>query len=878
MGLLLFSVYLDDLTLSDGMGGFGDPADPLIPVSELARLLEADVDVLPPERRIVGRLGQARRLLVVDLNAGVARVGPVEVRIAREDAAVTPTEIYLRVSTLQKLLPLRIEIAAEDLALRLRATEKFPVQSRLQRIANRPDGSQIPIAETEALRVPQPYSFFSPPGLDVVVDGGFESGARNRNFSYDVRAAGDLFWSNVQAYLGSDEVGRASNARFLLQRRSVEGEMLGPLRVREITAGDTYTPALSIGPRSISGRGVSISTAPLEQTNIFNRIDLRGDLPPGYDVELYVNDVLKGSTDKAVNGRFEFLDVPLSPGLNVVRLVTFGPRGERTEEVQVINVGAALLRPREAQFAFGVVDQNRPLIRFRHSDTILGDPGLFADNGTRIVASLNYGVTDLLSLSAGAARIPRIGGGGLGVYTLGARTSLFGLATQLDAGWDSRGGEAASIGIAGQFGQATAVLRHAEYRHGFVDENNLGLNSRLRMERRTELSGDASLGLRGRIVPVSLRLIRNAYQDGSHDLLGAARASSSLGQVLMSAGLEYQRQAYRPAPVTEQLTGYLAASTFRGYAWQVRATLDYQILPDFRARFLSVTVDRRLNDLWSLRFGVGQPLNRLSDWNVTASSILATRYGDFALTGEFDNTDSDWRIAAQWSFGLGWDPVRSRYDLLRSGPGSGGSVLFNAFMDENGDGVRQAGEAPAPNVALRGGARSTLTGADGRALVTGLGGGPTAHMDVSLDQVEDPSVSAPPQRLDLRPRPGSMARVDYPMRPTGGVMVKVELLREDGQRVGLSSVRVQLLPPRGAPVEAITEFDGSAMFDAIPTGRYHLQLDPRQAEKLRMRLVEAPEVIIKGGGDFAPDVTVQVRFLPAAPETTVARAGDEGGR
>jgi len=877
-GLLLFSIFLDDLTLSDGMGAFGDPVDPLIPVSELARLLEADIDVMPPERRILGRLGPARRLLMVDLNAGVARIGPQEVVIASQDAAVTPTEIYLRVSVLQRLLPLRIEIAAEDLALRLRATERFPVQSRLQRIANRPDGGQIPIAEPEALQVPQPYAFFSPPGLDVVVDGGFESGARNRNLSYDVRAAGDLFWSNVQAYIGSDEVGRASNARVLLQRRSVEGEMLGPLRAREITAGDTYTPALSIGPRSISGRGISVSTAPLEQTNIFNRIDLRGDLPPGYDVELYVNDVLKGSTDKAVNGRFEFLDVPLSPGLNVIRLVTYGPRGERAEEVQVVNVGAALLRPREAQFAFGIVDQNRPLIRFRHSDTILGDPGLFADNGLRMVASLNYGINDLLSLSAGAARIPRINGGGLGVYTLGARTSVLGLATQADMGWDSRGGQAASVGLAGQFGQATAVLRHAEYRHGFIDENNLGLNSRLEMRRRTELSGDASLNLRGRIVPASVRLIRNAYQDGSHDLLGAARASSSLGQVLLSAGLEYQRQAYRPAPVTEQLSGYLAASTFRGYAWQVRTTLDYQILPDFRARFLSVTVDRRLNDLWSVRFGVGQPLGELSNWNVTASSILSTRHGDFALTGEYDNTDSDWRVSAQWTFGLGWDPGRNRYDLLRSGPGTGGSVLFNAFLDENGDGVRQPGEAAAPNVGLRGGVRSAQTDANGRVLVTGLGGGPTAHVDVSLDQLEDASVSSPPQRLDLRPRPGSVARVDYPMRPTGGVMVKVELLRDDGQRVGLSSVRVQLLPPTGGAIEAITEFDGSAMFDAVPTGRYHLQLDPRQAEKLRMRLVDAPEVTIKGGGDFAPDVTVQVRFLPAAPETSVARVGDGGAR
>ncbi|WP_293677257.1 hypothetical protein [uncultured Phenylobacterium sp.] len=873
--LLLLSVSLDDLTLTEGLGAYGDPEDPLAPFGELARLLEADIDVLPAEGRITGRLGEARRSLFVDLKTGVARVGAQEVRLGPLDWVITPTEIYLRVSAVQRMLPIRIEVAGDELTLRLHAVEKLPVQARLQRLANRPDGSQVGVAGEEPLRISAPYAFVSPPGFDVVLDGGFESGARNRNFRYDVRAAGDLLWGNFQGYLGSDEVGRAANARVLLQRRSLEGNLFGPLRVREVSAGDTFAPGLAIGARVVAGRGLSLSTSPLVQTNVFNRIDLRGDLPPGYDVELYVNDVLKGTTNQAVAGRFEFLDVPLSPGVNIVRLVTYGPRGERNEEIQVVNVGAALLRPGEAQFEFGIVGQDQPVFRVgRRDQSVLGDAALFAPGGTRVVAALNYGVTDLLSLTAGAARIPRLGGGAVGLYTLGARTSLLGLATQVDGGWDSRGGAGVSVGLAGQFGDLSSVLRHAEYRDAFIDENNLGFNSRLETERRTELTLDSSIRLRGRIVPVSMRAIRNDYTGGSHDFLAAWRASSSLGQVLFSAGWEYQRQVYRPAAATETLSGYLSASTFRSYRWQIRTTLDYDILPDVRARFLSVTVDRRLSDAWSLRFGLGQPLDRLGGWNLALSSIFASRFGDLALTGEYDNTDSDWRVAAQWTFGLGWDPGRNRYDLTRTGPGSGGSVLFNAFLDENGDGVRQPGEPPAPNVGLEGGTqRGLVTGKDGRVLVGGLGGGPTAYMDVSLDNMEDASVSTPPSRLELRPRPGAVTRVDYPMRPTGGVTVKVELLRDDGQRVGLASVRVQLAPDKGAPVEAVTEFDGSAVFDAVPIGRYQLQLDPRQAEKLRMRLLQEPMVTIRGGGDFAPDVVVQVKFVPASPETVVAKSG-----
>lgn len=875
--LLLFSVSLDGLTLSEGMGAYGDATDPLVPVSELARLLEADIDVLPAERRIVGRLGQARRSLVVDLAAGIARAGGREIAVPAGDAVVTPTEVYLRVSLVRKLLDVDIEVADDELALRLHAREKFPVQTRLERIANRPDGSQTGV-EQDSLRVSEPYGLFSPPGVDVILDSGVQSGDPSRSFRYDLRLAGDLLWSNFQGYLGSDEEGRATNARVLLQRRSIEGSLLGPIHAREVSLGDTYTPGLAIGPRSIAGRGFSFSTAPLEQTSVFNRIDLRGDLPPGFDVELYVNDVLRSSTNQAINGRFEFLDIPLSPGLNVLRIVTYGPRGERQEEVQVVNVGAGLLRQGEAQVAFGIVEQDHPVFRPRRiGQPVLGDSAVFARGGTRTVVSLNYGLTSLATLSAGLARTPRPGGDAVNIYTLGLRGSVMGLATQLDLGTDDHGGQALSLGAAGMWGPLSGVLRHAEYREGFIDENNLAFNAEREMRRRTEFTLDSSLNLRGRIVPVSMRALRNEYSGDAYDVLAAARASSSLGQVLFSTGLEYSRQVYRPSPAVETLRGYVTATTFRGYKWQIRTSLDYDVLPDLKARFLALTVDRKLSDIWSVRFGLGQPLDDLDRWNLVLSSVLATRYGDVALTGEYDNSNDDWRLAAQWNFGLGYDPVRRRYDMMRTGPGAGGSVLFNAFIDENGDGVRQAGEAPAPNVALdAGGQRGVLTGPDGRVFLTGLGGGPSGSLDVSLDRIENASVSAPPSRVELRPRPGGVSRVDYPLRPTGGVAVKVELLRDDGQRVGLASVRLQLVKDDGQIVDAVSEFDGSAIFDAVPVGAWRLRLDPRQAEKLRMRLTDEPAVKIGGDGNYAPDVTVLVRFTPAPPETTVAKVGGGG--
>jgi hypothetical protein len=865
--LTLFAVELDGLTLTDGLAGYGDAADPLLPVGEIARLLEADVDVLPGDRRIVGRLGEARRPLLVDLTTHTARVDAAEIALSDDDVAVTPTEIYIRASALQRLLPLKLKVDVEGLSIKLTASERFPVQSRLERLSRRPDASSINRAAEEVLDIGNPHRLFVPPSFDVVLDGGYGTDERGLSTRYDLRFAGDLGYMNYQGYVASDQAGRASSARLTFLRRSYEGRLLGRLRARELALGDVFTPTMPVGLRSGGGRGITMSTVPLDQANIFNNVDLRGELPPGYDVELYVNDVLRGSTNQAPQGRYEFLDVPLSPGVNVIRVVTYSPRGERTETTRVVNIAGGVLRRGEANLSIGVIEQDQPLFRIRDPEEIIGDEvGEEIATGLRAVATVNYGLLDFLTVSASTGLGPRPDGGQTGYYALGARTSLFGIATQADLAGDDRGGSAAAIGLAGEFRGVAGILRHAEYRGGFLDENNLGASLTQQLVRRTEVTADANLDLRGRLIPASLRVIRNAYSDGSADLGFAARGSSSIGNLLFSTGLDYRRRTSRVASPIQTLSGYLTASTFRSYAWQLRATLDYVILPEWKPRSLSITADRRINDDWSIRLGLGQPLDDPSGFTMVASTIYTTRFGDLALTGEYSNASRDWRIGAQFSFGLGYNPLGPGYVMNRPGPGAGGSLIVDAYYDENGDGVRQPAEQGAQNVILQGGVqRSMATDKHGRAFMTGLGASAKGAVTVSLDQLENPSVSSPPATVQVTPRPGRVSVVNYPLRPTGDVTVKIELVRDNGAKVGLSSVRVQLQPEKGSPVEVTTEFDGSAIFSGVPVGTYRLALNPDQARQLRMTLLQDRTVVIKGDGSFTPDVAAEVRF-DAAPD------------
>ncbi|HYG27461.1 MAG TPA: hypothetical protein VD906_11190, partial [Caulobacteraceae bacterium] len=768
----------------------------------------------------------------------------------------TPNEIYIRASAVPRLLPVAIKSDPEALLLNLTATETLPIQARLERIARlrdlRPDvGSPEAVLEVET-----PYRLFSMPAFDIALSTERDSRAEQDPRRYDVRIGADLFHTGFQGYLGSDDNGELSSARVLFERHDMEGGLMGPIDATSAQAGDTFTPALPIGPRSIGGRGFTFTTAPLEQTSVFSRIDLRGELPLGYDVELYVNDILRSGQRTPVEGRYEFLQVPLSRGLNVIRIVMYGPRGERSETTRVVNVGGGQLEPGQTTFDFGVVQQDTPVFELDNDAT----PATPAKGRWRMVGSVTHGFSEKLTVLGGGAYYPDDNGDDRGLLALGARTSVAGFAVQADAAGDSRGGVGAGVGVAGQLGKVSVIGRHAEYRGGFVDEASPAMQLGKPLNRHSEITVDASIAPRGRTIPLAFRAQREVYDDKATALLAAARASTTFGTVLVSGGLDYRRDTSPDALVSDSLRGVVSASTYAAYKWQLRAALDYEVKPDPRLAAFTVTADRALSETMALRFGVGHSFGDQSLTSLQAGANWRLRHGDLAVAGDYTTNTGEWRVAVNYAVGLVFDPFARRYVATPPGPASGGSLALQAFVDADGNGRFDAGETPLPGVVVNGGEKPATTTANGQAFLTSLGNAPVSRVNVSMEGVDNLFLSAPPQAVQFEPRPGGVARVFYPLTPTGEVFARIVFQQAGGKQVGLSAVRVQIAREGGEPIEGTTEFDGSVAFESLPAGRYTLTLDPEQAERLRMKLTRPVTFTVDPEGGFTSDVVGEVVF------------------
>jgi len=857
--LLLVELVLDQLTVTDSLSAYDSPSGLLIPVGELARLLDIDLTIDIGQRRVIGTIGQARRPLLVDDSTHIVRLASASEPLSPGDMVVGATEIYVRASLLEKMLPVKVKYDGPSLRLSLAALEPLPIQSRLDRLRQLRGLREGGGSNNIVYKVRSSAKLFSLPSFDVSAELGGQKRTPSLPYRYDIRAGGDLLFSNFQGYVGSDDAGRPVNARMLLERRDADGHALGPFGLTRFSAGDIFTPALSIGPRSVGGRGISFSTAPLTQQSVFGRIDLRGELPLGYDVELYVNDVLRSGQSTPVQGRYEFRDVPLVRGINVIRIVSYGPRGERTEEVRVVNVGGGQLEKGQLVVNFGAVQQEKPLLNLSNSDSdAVTGPG---SGHLRVALDVLYGLSETVTIAGGAATYSPTNDRQRYIVTAGVRTSIRGIATQFDATRDDTGGIGVAVALAAEAGGVSGVARHAEYRAGFLDETTPRGDSSRPLRRSTGLDLNWQLKpLNSLTIPISVRATRDQYANGDIAWSGIFRASAAVGGIYLSSGLDLDRlESGNVAPST-RLSGILTASSFALFQWQLRANLDYFVLPKSQLRAISVTADRALSERTALRVGLGHGFTGEKESTVQITATRRFGFADMSLSGQYSAPRNDWRVALQLAFSLVRDPLGGGYSPRRPGAASGGSLALQAFLDRNGNGRFDGGEQPVPGVLVdTPTGKQVATDERGRVLVTGLGYASAAQVRTNLDNVALDNVSGPPPVIEFTPRAGTVEVVSYPLQARGEVMLSI-MVRRGAKMVGLSAVRLKAIGDSGEEREGRTEYDGSVVFDGLRPGAYRIELVAEQAERLHMRL-EAPIAFTIGGeGGAAPDLQGVVVF------------------
>jgi hypothetical protein len=854
--LLWMEVRADDQQLAESMDVYSSRAGIYLPLGQFARVLDLAISVFPAEQRAEGWMLSRDRTVSIDLRALRASRGGHVLTFTPDQAVVYNDDLYLRLDLVEALLPVRLRAEPSAQLLTVTPTEPLAYQQRrefLRRHAALASGEP----GVAVRRVDTPYRLFTPPAFDVNVGGQMTRDGTDQSRQFNLRAAGDLAYAGFQAFLGSDEHGRINDVRVLLERKSPSGQALGPVGGVRAGIGDVFSPSAAIGVASFGGRGVSYSSAPLESVDLSTPLNLRGELRLGEEVELYVNETLRASQATPVQGRYEFLNVPLSLGLNTIRLVFYGSQGQKREEVRRINLGAGQVEAGQLVVRFAALQQDREVIQ-------LADPPLgFRTGQPRVTALIDYGVSSRLTVSGGVSRYTPRGASGRTLALGGLQGSLGGMAVQGDFAVDDQGGHGATFGVAARPFDISILAHHSEYGGGFVDETRqLGFVLDTVLRRASDLRADASIKTgHGLTIPISMEARRFERSDGTSLWTSTLRTSAPVGSYYLSGSLAYENDsAVLDQP--RRLLGAVDVSTLVARRIQLRGGLSYQLTPGAKVDSIYALADIQFSQVNGLHLGVVRNAGPEGELSLQTSHLYHAPWFDIASSASYETRARQWRVGLQIAFAFAPDPLTGRYRFSRPGLSTGGGVAVDAFVDRNGDGVRQRDEAPVRGVVVGTPSGSVTTDADGRAHAERLGDAGPTLLRIDAENADDPFLTSPVGAVEIVPRPGGVAVVNLPMRPSAEVELTTLLHGADVPNRPLSALNVELVQAGGgAPIGARSDHAGTATFEGVPPGTYAVRLQPEQAGGLGLSMAEPLQVTVPPGGGFVKggEILVDVR-------------------
>jgi hypothetical protein len=812
---LLLEVRLDTHLLSDGISAYQQQGAVLLPLGEMARLLtiairsdgeggQASGYILDEQRGF--RLDLARR----SVQHG-GRTEPFDPALVRREG----DEIYVASSLLAAWLPAAFEIDLPSLSLRVQPREKLPVQARFERLVQVARRSATAAADAALPRVDSPYALASMPFIDQTIGADLRRGAEGRATSASVTSylTGDLLGAQAALYINSSAQPHGPAARLTLARHDPDAGLLGALHARSVVAGSMAAPGVShIALGSALGNGVLVSNRALGQPMQVERHQLQGDLPPGWDVELYFNDALIGVQQSRADGRYSFDDLALIYGANEFRLVFHGPLGQLRVERHSFLIEQARLAPGDLVYSLAA----------QRDET----------GHARSVVQVDWGLGRRVSASAAMVGM-QAGAHGKRYASLGLQAYLDSVMLHASAVRSDGGGALAQLGVRTRLAGVALNASHAWSDLFISDFYQAGIRAR------TDLRIDGQLAA----LPLVLQLRRERMASGLDNLDAAARVSAYRAGTALSHALHWQSLGGRT------LADGMLQLSHRVAGMGISGQLAYALAPHAALSTVSLAADKHLSEGYLLSAGIDRAFSgrhtRLSgSINKSLGSYGFGIHAHYARRGGYG-------VGVQLFFSAGREPRRARWITDAVPMAGSGSLSLRAFVDRNRNGSMDDGEAPIPGAGflLNGSSHMARTDAAGLAWIGRLA--PNQSTAIALDPatLDDPQWQPLQPGLQLVPRAGKVDELDFAVGVVGEIDGTAYLVR-DGARRPAGDLEVQLMEGERVLAQAVTGADGYYTFTGVAPGAYTLRLAPAQLARLKLTAPAARRIAIDRDGNF----------------------------
>jgi hypothetical protein len=814
----MLEVNIRQLRLGDGVRAFGTPEGTCVNFGDFLTTLDVPMRIDVGAKRATGWAFKESNKIAIDLGTGRATWGAGKSEMMTSGTVrLTPDGWCVDTAALARWFQIGVKPSLGGSMLLLSSDAKLPVELAKERHdrAARLTHASLSLGQLPQVRLP--YRLWRAPALDFVVSGGVTYSARtgsrvDRHAA--LLAAGELASMSYEAQAMTDAHGRPDSLRLRAYKSDPDGHLLGPLRATHFGVGDVAgLDSRLIGVGRV-GRGVEVTNRPLSTPTAFDRTHLEGDLPAGWEAELYRNGELLAFAPGTGDQRYRFDDVQLHYGANELEVRLYGPQGQIRTRTETVDVADAAAPPGTTWYWAGVNQPARELIALRAHPPDFGFlPKLQAS------VALEHGLDKRTSIGL-AATMQVVDDERLTYVEGTVRRSIANALVEVAGVRDSHGGMAARASLLGKIGafdiagEATAA-------------SNFRLNGvREKAIRQAQLSIGAPLKVGNAVIPVSASLRVIDRPGGARSLEAAGRLSANIGRFNLGTDIRWRHNSDRSGLVTAQSDDLEATLIGAGHIGRVRlrGSSTFGLKPTARLKVAELSAYWSASEKADWDAGLGYD-NEARRGRARLSYIHRFDTIALALTGE---GASDGSIAFGFNLNFSLDPVRG-FRPSRLPIASAGIIRAHVYRDLNDNGVRDKGEPDEPGALITTGTRLAQAPTDKRGTSTVSGLTTYQPVAVGIDQstLSDPNLTPRKALQVVTPRAGIAAEVEIGLVGSGsieGVLVKnggggfegvdIELVGADGKLVGTSQ----------------SDFDGYFLFDRVAYGHYNVRIAAASAK------------------------------------------------
>ena len=864
----LLDVNIRQLRLGDGVRAYQTPEGTCIVFGDFLTTLDVPMKIDLQARRASGWAFKEENRVDIDQSAGLARFGKdQQERIAAGTIRETPEGWCVDSAALTRWFGITVTPSTSGSLLMLESEAKLPVElarEREQRAA-RLHKAALPL---EGLpRVKLPYRMWRAPALDFIVSAGVAYRASNGmqvDRQASIVAAGEIAQLSYDAMLSSDSKGRPKSLRMRAYRSDPEGGLLGPFNATHFAIGDVE----GLSSRLVggaSGRGAQVTNRPLFNPVAFDRTRFEGDLPPGWDAELYRNGELLAFSRSDGSSRYVFEDVPLVYGDNRFEIILYGPQGQQRSRLETINVGQSQVPSGKTWYWAGVSQPGRNMLsNFVGRDDGGGPPGArqpgdFQRPDLQAAVQVEHGLDKRTSVGLLATML--LAGHEKLTFVEGSvRRSIGPALVEAAVARDSNGGIAARA-------QGIAKIGSVNVSAETLIANGFTLNGRREDHYRdTRLALDAPIRIGRQQLSAhgDVRLIDRGASDKTLDAHG--RLSTNFNGFNLTTLVNWQRRLGSNEPPQADHLDVGLIGTGRIGNVRLRGEAQWDVKPEsrFRTAELSAYWSASENADWegAVAYDAYAKRGRARVSHIRRFSAVA------AAASLEAGTDGSFAAGINLNFSL--DSGAGGMRLTSQKLATGGSVEARIYRDINDNGRRDLSEPWEKGAAITTGQRVSDEVSDQQGFVRVDGLQPYRPIAIGIDTstLDDPMLTPKKALQVIVPRPGVAAKLEIGL--VGGGDIEAMLVRDDGR--GFEGLDVELFDASGKPVAtARSDYDGFILFERVAYGSYTLRLTADSARIARVEQAIGKSIQI--GPDHSVVRLGAIRLVKAASLALVEPVG-----